>query len=54
MQIDFFDGGTETSWAFDFWDGCLEWKKDGYYNMYKVVDWGDLDGLRLESMGITM
>ena len=54
VQIDFFDGGTETSWAFDFWDGCLEWKKDGHYNMYKVVDWGDLDGLRLESMGITL
>ena len=54
LEIDFYDGQTDTSWDFDFWDGCFEWKKDGHYNMYKVTDWGDLEGLTLDTMGLTL
>lgn len=54
LEIDFFDGQTETSWNFDFLDGCLEWKDGEHYYMYKVLDWGDLEGLRIDSIGITL
>ena len=53
MQIDFFDYQTETSWDFDFWGGCLDWRSGQEDHLYRVTDWGDLEGLSLDSMGLT-
>ena len=53
MQIDFFDYQTETSWDFDFWGGCLNWRSGQEDHLYRVTDWGDLEGLSLDSMGLT-
>ena len=54
MQIDFFDYQTETSWDFDFWGGCLNWRSGQEDHLYRVTDWGDLEGLSLDSMGLTL
>ena len=54
MQIDFFDYQTETSWDFDFWGGCLDWRSGQEDHLYRVTDWGDLEGLSLDSMGLTL
>ncbi len=54
IQIDFFDYQTETSWDFDFWGGCLDWRSGQEDHLYRVTDWGDLEGLSLDSMGLTL
>ncbi len=52
LEIDFFDSKTQTSWSFSFWGNCFQWKQGEHYEMYQVLDWGELDGLSIDSLHI--